>query len=300
MKNFIWVIVAMLILSVVGSTIGCTPKEAVTAAEYNDRGNVLFNEGKYDEAIAEYNKAIELYPEYSSAWNNKGVALEKLGRNEEALECYNKALQLDPSYELAKSNKDRLIARGVTTPGTPTDKIKSIYDGTYTGTFYYQYPADPHVAYKDLRWIRASFTLTITLETIDINNNNGQVYLVITNIDGSGPSFGTGIPANTSEPGGSRANLPIDPSTMLMKSTTYGFKVCFTNCDLLFVGLTDGDLFVSSDGRTLSNSPSSTGTAVKSGPWYPTPWPPSGPFSLENFGAAGARSESWSLTKVSP
>src|SRR4030042_1797338 len=146
MKNFIWVIFMVLVLSVVGSTIGCTPKEAMTAAEYIERGNVVFDKGKYDEAIREYSKAIELDPDnavawnnrglaslykeqydlaiadyskaieldpgYAAAWNNKGVALQNLGRNEEALECYNMALQIDPGYELAKSNKDGLMAGG--------------------------------------------------------------------------------------------------------------------------------------------------------------------------------------------
>ncbi|MCZ6634631.1 MAG: tetratricopeptide repeat protein, partial [bacterium] len=50
-------------------------------------------------------KAIQLKPDYVSAWNNKGVALDKMGRYEEALKACDKAIQLEPDYVYTWNNK---------------------------------------------------------------------------------------------------------------------------------------------------------------------------------------------------
>ena len=43
------------------------------------------------------------------AWNNKGVVLRKQGKIEDALECYNKALSIDPELTRAMLNKARAL-----------------------------------------------------------------------------------------------------------------------------------------------------------------------------------------------
>lgn len=50
-------------------------------------GNDLFNQGKYEEAIAAYDKLAAL-DEISETSDNKGISLYKLGRNNEAVEWY--------------------------------------------------------------------------------------------------------------------------------------------------------------------------------------------------------------------
>jgi len=66
---------------------------------HNDKGIALYELGKYEEAIAEFDEAIELNPNNPLYHNNKGVALEKLGRYQNAIEEYNKAIEL-ALYEL--------------------------------------------------------------------------------------------------------------------------------------------------------------------------------------------------------
>ena len=61
-----------------------------------DTGNELLNEGKYDEAIVYYDKALEIKPNDVDALNNKGLALYNLERYEEAITYYEKALEIDP------------------------------------------------------------------------------------------------------------------------------------------------------------------------------------------------------------
>ena len=52
--------------------------------------------GKLEEAILNYDKAIELKPNYAVAYNNRGVAKQELGRHEEAILDLDKAIELEP------------------------------------------------------------------------------------------------------------------------------------------------------------------------------------------------------------
>ncbi|KAL0916486.1 hypothetical protein M5K25_014006 [Dendrobium thyrsiflorum] len=64
--------------------------------------------GKYDDAIKESNKALELNPSYVKALIRRGEAHEKLEHYEEAIADMKKIIELDPSYEQATRNIRRL------------------------------------------------------------------------------------------------------------------------------------------------------------------------------------------------
>lgn len=59
-------------------------------------------------AIANYDKAIELYPQYTDAWVRKGVTLFDDGRMEEARECLKKAVRIRPNEFKAVYNRGKL------------------------------------------------------------------------------------------------------------------------------------------------------------------------------------------------
>ena len=118
------------------------PKEVIqTATDYFDKGMKFGDEGKFEEALDCFNRAIETYPknhrffanrslicfllsqfnealedaekaislnpENSKAYFNKGKALEGLRRNKEALEAYNLGLEKDKNNEsLIKAKKE--------------------------------------------------------------------------------------------------------------------------------------------------------------------------------------------------
>ena len=65
-------------------------------AHYNI-GDVLLQKGRVDEAIAHYQQALQLKPDYADAWYNLGNALFQKGKVDEAIARFQKALQLKPN-----------------------------------------------------------------------------------------------------------------------------------------------------------------------------------------------------------
>jgi tetratricopeptide (TPR) repeat protein len=76
-----------------------TPEQRVEAGlRYYDSSN-------YQEAIKEYDKAIELNPNHINAWYNKALSLGALQLHEEAIEAYNRVVAIEPNYANAWYNK---------------------------------------------------------------------------------------------------------------------------------------------------------------------------------------------------
>jgi len=61
-----------------------------------EQGNLLLNEGKFEEALGFFEQALLLDQKNPELWNYKGVALRSIGRYDEAIECFNKSLEIDP------------------------------------------------------------------------------------------------------------------------------------------------------------------------------------------------------------
>ena len=66
------------------------------AQAYDGKGSALFHLGKHNEAVASYDKAIELFPEKASGptWYKKGIALKAFGKNSEADAAFAKAKEM--------------------------------------------------------------------------------------------------------------------------------------------------------------------------------------------------------------
>ena len=72
---------------------------------YNNRG-IAYNEvGRYDLAIRDFDKAIELRPDYAKAYNNRGSAYDKKGDYDQAIQDYDKAIAFDPKDAHCHSNR---------------------------------------------------------------------------------------------------------------------------------------------------------------------------------------------------
>ncbi len=73
------------------------------ATELCDLGFELGKEGKFQEAIEYFEKAIELDPNYDKAYYYMGAAYEKLENYEKAINCYEKAVNINPKSAEALS-----------------------------------------------------------------------------------------------------------------------------------------------------------------------------------------------------
>jgi tetratricopeptide (TPR) repeat protein len=49
---------------------------------------------KKEDAIASYDKALQIDPSHADAWFNKGMTLKKLGKTKEAAQCIEKSIDL--------------------------------------------------------------------------------------------------------------------------------------------------------------------------------------------------------------
>ncbi|MEJ2411023.1 MAG: tetratricopeptide repeat protein [Novosphingobium sp.] len=75
----------------------------------NNRGIALQNQGCVPEALASFDRAIGLNPGYTKAHVNRGLALGKLKRLDEALACFDLAIRLEPALAEAYSNKGNVL-----------------------------------------------------------------------------------------------------------------------------------------------------------------------------------------------
>ncbi|NJN62754.1 MAG: tetratricopeptide repeat protein, partial [Coleofasciculaceae cyanobacterium RL_1_1] len=71
---------------------------------WNNHGIAPGDRGRYEEALASYDQALEVKHDLHEAWNNRGIALRSLGRCEEAVESYDRALEFKPDDHRSEWN----------------------------------------------------------------------------------------------------------------------------------------------------------------------------------------------------
>jgi len=82
------------------------------ADAHNNLGNVFYQREQVDEAMAQFQKALEINPTYAEAHNNLGDVLFQKGQVEEAMVQYQRALEIDPNnavvhYDLGNALSQR-------------------------------------------------------------------------------------------------------------------------------------------------------------------------------------------------
>ena len=94
---------------------------------------VLSERGRHEEALAELDRAVGLYPEFGAAWYARGLALRKLGRLDEARESLGRAARFgtrwpgvpDPVLAEVRGLRDdgqARLARGSRSSATATSR----------------------------------------------------------------------------------------------------------------------------------------------------------------------------------
>lgn len=82
-----------------GTTISATtlaaPKDAKKAYE---KGKEEARKKKFDEALKQFQKAVQIYPQYAAAWFELGLIHQQQNRKEQAREAYARSLAADAKY----------------------------------------------------------------------------------------------------------------------------------------------------------------------------------------------------------
>ncbi|MEM8675433.1 MAG: tetratricopeptide repeat protein [Cyanobacteria bacterium P01_G01_bin.67] len=74
-------------------------------AVWSNRGNVRIGQYKLAEAIADFDRSIEIAPEYPDAYLNRGIAYEGKKLWDKAIADYNHVLQINPQDPVALNNR---------------------------------------------------------------------------------------------------------------------------------------------------------------------------------------------------
>ncbi|WP_045836718.1 tetratricopeptide repeat protein [Hyphomicrobium sp. 99] len=92
----------------------------------NDRGVANVRLGETKLALEDYNRAVELFPEYPVAYNNRGNLLLALGQYSEATKDFDRAIVLAPGYAAAYSNRGNARMKAGKTRDAILDFTKAI------------------------------------------------------------------------------------------------------------------------------------------------------------------------------
>ena len=78
--------------------------ESNYAAAYNYIGDALRQNGRFDDAIISYQKALTIKPRVAEVYFNMGCAFQKKDAFNQALVCYRQAISIKPDYAKAHNN----------------------------------------------------------------------------------------------------------------------------------------------------------------------------------------------------
>jgi len=84
-------------------------QRTVKAIELYNEANQLIDAGQYQRAIAAFDAALEIKPDFAEAWTDRGYALGQLGQHQDKFSSCERAILLDP--KLPKAWNCRGLAR---------------------------------------------------------------------------------------------------------------------------------------------------------------------------------------------
>ncbi len=82
-----------------------------TKQDHYNKGLDLFGEGKHEEAIAEYRKALEVDPDDGEIHMAISMSYQQMGNLDQALEAARKAVELEPREPLMYTNLSRIFVK---------------------------------------------------------------------------------------------------------------------------------------------------------------------------------------------
>ena len=81
---------------------------APRAGFYSNRGNLYYRQKKFDLALDDFNEALKINSNFSTAYSNRGLIYEEQKKYDLALDDYNKAILINSKYASAYNNRGNL------------------------------------------------------------------------------------------------------------------------------------------------------------------------------------------------
>ena len=155
----------------------CSGKNKAEAAEFFERGNYHFKKREYQRAIELFSEAIEKVPDFADAYNNRGLCHEEMANPAQAIADYEKAVELDDSFSQAKLNMARaLIHSGETDKsGKLLEELQNKYKDS---TAYYDYRGQWDLLKNQMDAALSDFNQAILLggESVEVLTNLGFAF----------------------------------------------------------------------------------------------------------------------------
>jgi protein O-mannosyl-transferase len=168
---------------------------------YNNRGIDQMNRGDLDQAIEDYNKAIEIHPDSPLGYNNRGDAYLNQGDFEQAISDYTRAMELDPRFVEAYYNRGTAYLKLGEFPQALADfdmaiRVNPDYSRAYynRGTIYLK-QGDAEAAIQDF-----SRAIQIDPDYAQAYNNRGNLFLKQGDFEGAMSDFNRALKANPGIP----------------------------------------------------------------------------------------------------
>jgi tetratricopeptide (TPR) repeat protein len=107
----VWIVLPIVLFSLFSCASNQTKQnESRDAKFYNNRGTTFGEKGQYDQAISDFNNAIEINPRYIKAYNNRGIVYRLMGQYDKAISDFNKAIEINPLDAEGYNNLAWLLA----------------------------------------------------------------------------------------------------------------------------------------------------------------------------------------------
>jgi len=82
-----------------------TRRNPANAAAWIELGNAYFDSDQVKQSIEAYRKALDLQPNNADVATDMGVMLRKDGRPQDAIQAFDRAIAINPKHEISRLNK---------------------------------------------------------------------------------------------------------------------------------------------------------------------------------------------------
>jgi tetratricopeptide (TPR) repeat protein len=168
---------------------------------YSNRGSVLRDLRRFQEAVVDYRKAISLDPRRAELYINCGNVLQDLGRFKQAIDCYDKAIRLKPDLAVAHNHRGAALrgAKRFVEALHAYDKAISL-DPRYADAY-----NNRGMVLQDLKRLDealASYDQAVSLNPAyaEAHNNRGDLLLKLKRLDEAFASCGRAITLKPDRP----------------------------------------------------------------------------------------------------